>query len=290
MRTVRTVADLRAALAAARADGPVGFVPTMGALHDGHAALIRHAADTCTTVVVSVFVNPTQFDDAGDLAAYPRSGDADAALAAAAGADVLFLPDAAEVYPDGTATTVRVRGPLTETLEGAHRGTGHFDGVTTVVAALFGMVQPDRAVFGAKDAQQALVVRRMVRDLHLPVQIVVCPTVRDEDGLALSSRNARLGSADRPRALAISRALAAAADAAAAGEREPAALLAAARGPLAEAGLELDYLALVDPDTLLDVTDPITGEVLLAVAARVGGVRLIDNTVLTPIPDAAATR
>ena len=205
MRTVRTVAELRAALRPSRRDGrTIGLVPTMGSLHDGHLSLIRAAAADCDDVVVSLFVNPTQFDDAGDLAAYPRDEARDAELAAEPPAPtLLFAPPADEVYPDGFATTVAVRG-ITESLEGAHRGVGHFDGVTTVVTKLLNMVGPDVAYFGQKDAQQALVVRRLVRDLDMPVRIEVEPTVREPDGLALSSRNARLDG-HRDRALALQR-------------------------------------------------------------------------------------
>jgi pantoate--beta-alanine ligase len=290
VRQIETIRELRVALKPARRHGStVGFVPTMGALHEGHLALIRQAADESDVVAVSVFVNPTQFDEASDLDAYPRTLERDAALAAEAGADLLFAPSAAEMYPAGYATTVRVDGALTETLEGAHRGRGHFDGVTTVVAKLLTIVAPDAAYFGQKDAQQALVVRRMAADLNLPVRIAVCPTVRDADGLALSSRNVRLSPADRTRALALSRGLRAAADLLSHGERDAEALAAAAGAPLRDAGIEPEYLALVDPATLSPV-DTVDGEALMAVAARVGDVRLIDNVVLTPIPDPAATR
>lgn len=290
MRTIHSIAELRAALRPARRHGStVGLVPTMGALHDGHRSLIEQAQDESDVVVVSVFVNPTQFGDAADLQAYPRDLAADADAAAQAGAHLLFAPSVEEMYPDGFASTIRVDGPLTETLEGAHRGRSHFDGVTTVVGKLLNIAAPDAAYFGQKDAQQALVVRRMVRDLNLPVRIAVCPTVRAADGLALSSRNVHLSPADRERAVALSAGLRAAADALAAGERDAAALLAVARGPLAEASITPEYLALVAPDTLTPV-DSVTGETLLALAAGVGDTRLIDNIVLIPIPDAAATR
>ena len=210
MRTVRTVAEVRAALREARrAERVIGLVPTMGALHDGHLSLIRRARATCDDVVVSLFVNPAQFNESSDLAAYPRDEARDGALAAKAGADLLFAPELAEVYPPGFATTVHAGG-VTETLEGVHRGAGHFDGVATVVTKLLNMVGPDVAFFGQKDAQQALVIRRLVRDLDLPVRIEVCPTVREADGLALSSRNVHLRGADRERALALRDALAAA--------------------------------------------------------------------------------
>ena len=279
MRTVRTVAEVRAALRPARrAERVIGLVPTMGALHDGHLSLIRHARATCDVVVVSLFVNPAQFDQAGDLAAYPRDEARDGGLAADAGADLLFAPDLAEVYPPGFATTVHVDG-LTETLEGVHRGVGHFDGVTTVVTKLLNMVGPDVAFFGQKDAQQALVIRRLVRDLDLPVRIEVRPTVREPDGLALSSRNVHLRGADRERALALRDALAAAEASLRAGERDAAVLRAAALAAMRGHGVEPDYLELVRTDDLSPVTR-VEGEVLVAVAASIGSTRLIDNTIL----------
>jgi pantoate--beta-alanine ligase len=279
MRTVRTIADVRAELREPRrAEQVIGLVPTMGALHEGHLSLIRQARGTCDVVVVSLFVNPAQFNAAGDLAAYPRDEDRDAALAADAGADVLFAPALDEVYPPGFGTTVHV-SRLTETLEGEHRGVSHFDGVTTVVTKLLNMVGPDVAFFGQKDAQQALVVRALVRDLDLPVRIEVCPTVREPDGLALSSRNVHLRGADRERALALRDALAAAEASLGAGERDAQVLRAAALAAMRGRGVEPDYLELVRPDDLSPVTR-VDGEVLVAVAASVGSTRLIDNTIL----------
>jgi pantoate--beta-alanine ligase len=284
MRVVCTVAAVREAVREARAAGrSVGLVPTMGALHAGHEALIASARRTTDLVVVSCFVNPAQFDDARDLAAYPRSEEADAALADAAGADVFFAPPAAEVYPPGFAAQVRLSGPLVETLEGAHRGAEHFHGVTTVVTKLFTMVGPDVAFFGQKDAQQVMVVRRLVRDLDLPVRIEVVPTVREADGLALSSRNAHLRGPERERAVALRRGLEAAEAAWAAGEVDPARIAAAAREAMGGFGVEPEYLALVDPHTLAPVT-AVGGEVLVAVAARVGATRLIDNTFIGTTP------
>jgi pantoate--beta-alanine ligase len=293
MILARTAGELRTAVVEARGAGAVGFVPTMGALHAGHEALIGRARAECACVVVSVFVNPTQFDDPADLAAYPRSAERDRAIAAAAGADVLFLPGVEELYPPGDATRVIVRGPLTETLEGAHRGSRHFDGVTTVVARLLNLVLPDRAYFGAKDAQQALVVRRMAADLRLAVEIVTCPTVRDADGLALSSRNARLSPAERARALTLVRALRACAAAIEDGRlRDGPAAAADGLAALVAGGVQPEYFAAVDPETLAPA-GPLTGELLLACAARVGDVRLIDNLSLT-VPqftdEPAATR
>ncbi len=273
MITVRTVADLRAALAEPRRAGRcIGLVPTMGALHEGHLSLVRAARKRCDLVVVSLFVNPAQFNEAADLAAYPRDEDRDARLAQAQGADVLFAPPAEEVYPDGFATTVHVAG-VTETLEGAGR-PGHFDGVATVVSKLFSMARPDVAFFGRKDAQQAAMIARMVRDLDLGVEIDVRPIVREPDGLALSSRNVRLSAADRERALSLSRALRAVESAANAGA-SVAEALAAGRDELAD--VEGEYLAAVSPDTFEPAQD-FLDETLVAVAARVGEVRLIDNT------------
>jgi pantoate--beta-alanine ligase len=281
MRTVRAASDLRSVLSGERAaDRSIGLVPTMGALHEGHLSLIRRAREACEVVVVSLFVNPSQFAAGEDLDAYPRDERRDAKLAADAGTDVLFVPTSAEMYPDGFATTVEVSG-LTEILEGATRGPEHFRGVTTVVAKLFNLVGPDVAFFGRKDAQQALVVARMARDLDFPVRIEVCPTVRESDGLALSSRNAYLRPPERRRAVALHRALVAAERAVAEGERDPAAVASAARAAMEPYGIQPEYLELVSPDTLSPVAT-IDRETLLAVAARVGAARLIDNTTVRP--------
>lgn len=280
MDSCRSVSELRAALAEHRRQGrSIGLVPTMGAFHEGHLSLMRRAREACDVLVVSLFVNPAQFNEAADLDVYPRDEQRDAELAAAEGVDFLFAPDIAEVYPDGFSTSVAVRG-LTDGLEGAHRGHGHFDGVTTVVAKLLNMVGPDVAYFGQKDAQQAAVIRRMVRDLNLPVRIEVCPTVRDPDGLALSSRNVHLSPAERVQATALHRALRTVLAAVAAGERDPEAAAGAGRAELAAAGVEPEYLAVVSPDTMEPVA-VIEGDVLAAVAARVGSVRLIDNVPIT---------
>lgn len=281
MRTVRTVRELRAALEPERGAGrTIGLVPTMGAFHDGHLSLIRRARRDCEVVVVSLFVNPTQFAPSEDLDAYPRDEQRDAALAEAEGVDLLFAPPLGEVYPDGFATAVTVGG-ITEMLEGhpTRRGPSHFAGVTTVVTKLFNMASPDVAYFGQKDAQQALVLRKLVRDLDMPVRIEVCPTVRDPDGLALSSRNAYLSDAERAQALAISRALRAADAAVQAGERDADAVLRAARAELDGAGIEPEYLELRSATDLTPV-ERVNGSTLLAVAARVGRARLIDNVVL----------
>jgi pantoate--beta-alanine ligase len=282
VRTVHSVADVRAASRQARAGGgTVGLVPTMGAFHAGHTALMRAARAQCDLVVVSLFVNPTQFDDPADLAAYPRTEEADAAVAAELGVDVLWTPSAQEMYPEGAVTTVTA-GRLGAVLEGASRGPGHFAGVCTVVAKLFNAVEPDMAYFGQKDAQQVAVLRRMARDLDFATRIVVVPTVREPDGLALSSRNVRLDGDDRTRALALSQALRAAEDAIAAGERDAERVRAAALATMAPHAVEPDYLALVNPDTLEPITT-VNGRVLVAVAARVGPVRLIDNTLIEEV-------
>jgi len=281
MRVLRTVAELRTLLAAARSGGNrIGLVPTMGFFHEGHLSLMRRARTDTDVVVVSLFVNPAQFAPGEDLDAYPRDEERDRRLAEGAGVDVLFAPPLEEVYPDGFATTVTVRD-LTEMLEGdqAQRGAVHFQGVTTVVTKLFNMVGPDVAYFGQKDAQQALVIRKLVRDLDIPVRIEVCPTIRDADGLALSSRNAYLSPEERERALSLSRALRAAEAAVAGGTRDAAAVVAAARDELDRAGVEPDYLQLRSATDLSPV-ERVNGSALLAVAARVGRARLIDNAIL----------
>jgi pantoate--beta-alanine ligase len=281
METVRAVAELRAALSSARREGlTIGLVPTMGALHEGHLSLIGRAREQCDLVVVTLFVNPAQFNERSDLDRYPRRQQHDSELAAAAGADLLFAPSAEEVYPPGFATSVEVLG-LTDRLEGAVRGAEHFRGVTTVVTKLLCMAQPDVAYFGQKDAQQVVVIRRLVADLNLPVRVEVCPTVREPDGLAMSSRNALLSAAERSQARALAAALGAARAREAAGERSAAALLDAAREVFSAAGIEPEYVALVDPETL-EPCPTLARESLLAVAARIGEVRLIDNAVLQP--------
>jgi pantoate--beta-alanine ligase len=280
MIVVDSIAGLRAALAPGRRAGRrIGLVPTMGAFHEGHLSLMRHAVQACDEVVVSLFVNPSQFNDAADLAAYPRDPAADAAQAVALGVDWLFAPPVSEMYPDGFATNVSVAG-VSEPLEGAHRGPGHFGGVATVVCKLLNVVAPDVAYFGAKDAQQLAVIRRMVADLGIPAAIEGLPTVRAADGLALSSRNALLTAADRERAPALHRALEAVAAAVAAGERDPATAVAAGREQLRDAGAQLEYLQLVDPATMLELSE-LDRDALAVIAARFGSVRLIDNV---PVP------
>ena len=274
MRIVRTSAEMRAVRAELR--GTVGFVPTMGAFHGGHHALMRAARERCDHVVVSLFVNPKQFGEAADLDAYPRDEARDAAEAADLGVDVLYAPAADEVYPPGFATTVRVAG-LSDVLEGAERGPGHFAGVCTVVAKLLNVVRPQLAYFGQKDAQQVAVLRRMVRDLDLPVELQVVPTVREPDGLAMSSRNVHLTPQERERALSLSRALWTAEETISRGERDAATVTQAARAAMN--GVEPEYLALVDPDSFQPITT-VDGRVLVAVAARIGATRLIDNTIV----------
>lgn len=285
-RALRRKAELRAVLADARRAGQtIGLVPTMGYLHEGHLSLIRAAGAECDLVVMSLFVNPTQFGPGEDLDRYPRDEERDLRLAAEAGADLVFAPAVEEVYPDGLdrfATYVEVTGPLTEVLDGdrSRRGPEHFRGVTTVVAKLFNLVGPDVAYFGQKDAQQAVVIRRMVRDLDFPVRIEVMPIVREPDGLAMSSRNAYLEPADRERAAALSRALEAAERGARAGSLGMG--LEAARRELDGAGIEPEYLEARDAETLELVHALEDRPVLVAVAAQVGAARLIDNVLIQP--------
>jgi pantoate--beta-alanine ligase len=275
VKVIRTVAELRAALASA--PRPVGLVPTMGFFHDGHLSLMRAARADNATVVVSLFVNPAQFGPNEDLEAYPRDEGRDLALAAQEGVDIVFAPSVAEIYPDGFDTSVEVGG-LTEPLDGAAR-PGHFKGVTTIVTKLFNMAGPDVAYFGQKDAQQALVIQKLVRDLDMPVRVEVCPTIREPDGLALSSRNAYLSPQERQHAAALSRALRAAERTVDAGTVDAAAVIAAAKQKLDEAGIEPEYLELRQANDLTPA-ERVNGSTLLAVAARVGRARLIDNTML----------
>ena len=261
---------------------PVGLVPTMGYLHEGHLSLIRRAREECGSVVVSIFVNPLQFGPSEDLGRYPRDEERDLALARAEGVDAVFTPAPDEMYPEGFSTEVRVRG-LEDVLEGAAR-PGHFAGVATVLAKLLNVTGPDRMYMGQKDAQQAVVVRRMIFDLGFPARLVVCPTVREEDGLALSSRNVYLSPGEREAALAIPRALFAAREEARETGGTPTALAgtlreAAKRELAREAALEVEYVSADDADTLEAVTDE-SRAVLLSCAARIGATRLIDNVVV----------
>jgi pantoate--beta-alanine ligase len=276
-RVVRTRAELRAALAAT--DRPIGLVPTMGALHEGHLSLIRRARAESATVLVTIFVNPRQFNDAADFGQYPRDEAADLHLAGLAGADLVWIPAVEEVYPAGFQSTVRV-GALTEPLEGAAR-PGHFEGVTTVVAILLGLAGAERAYFGQKDAQQLLVVRRMAADLGIGTEIVACPIVREPDGLAMSSRNVRLTPEARAAAPVLRRALLAARALYEAGERDGAGLRAAMREVLSTEPLaEREYVSCADPEMLNELAR-FDGPALLSMAVRFGGVRLIDNE---PLP------
>jgi pantoate--beta-alanine ligase len=276
MLTVRTVTEVRAALAPPRRAGRrIGLVPTMGALHEGHVSLLHRARRDCDTVVMSLFVNPRQFDEAADLLAYPRDELRDRELAAAAGVDILFAPAPQIVYPEGFTTTVSVGGP-SDGLEGAHRGRGHFDGVATMVAKLLNMVGPHVAYFGQKDAQQLAVVRRLVADLDIPCEIEACPTIREPNGLAMSSRNALLSLQERTRAGALHKALESVRAAVSEGERDPEAATSPGRAIVSAAGAELEYLTLVDPETMAAL-DELDRDALAVLAARLGSVRLIDN-------------
>jgi pantoate--beta-alanine ligase len=276
-RVVRTRADLREALAAA--PRPVGLVPTMGWLHDGHRSLIERARGESSTVVVSIFVNPRQFGETTDFTLYPRNEARDLAICEAAGVDLVFAPSVDEVYPPGFDTIVSV-GAIARPLEGAAR-PGHFDGVATVVAILFALVGAERAYFGTKDAQQVRVIRRMALDLALPTEVVPCPTVREADGLAMSSRNARLTPATRAAAPVVRRALLAAKERWRAGERAADALRATMREVLAsEPAADVEYVSVADDATLAEL-DVVDGRALLSLAVRFDGVRLIDNE---PLP------
>jgi pantoate--beta-alanine ligase len=280
---LRAKGELRDALAPIRREGSsIGLVPTMGCLHEGHLSLLRAARAECDVVVMSLFVNPTQFGAGEDLDRYPRDEERDLRLAAEAGAGFVWAPPVEEVYPDGFATHVEVSGGLTDVLCGdpSRRGPEHFRGVATVVAKLFNAVQPDVAYFGQKDAQQVAVIRRMARDLDVPVRIAALPIVREPDGLAMSSRNAYLDPRARERATALSRALFAAEEVA--GAAGLAAALDAARAELRAAGVEPEYLEARDAEDLTPVAELGDRPVLIALAAPVGGARLIDNVVIQP--------
>lgn len=278
MKTVRTVAELRHHLAATRAGKDVAFVPTMGSLHEGHLALVDEAQDRGGLVVLSIFVNPLQFGPGEDYNGYPRQEATDAALAEERGVDVLFAPTVAEVYPDGELGVRVAPKKLVDRLCALSR-PGYFEGVLTVMAKLFGMVGPDVAVFGQKDWQQVTLIRRMVKDLNMPVEIAVAPTVREEDGLALSSRNASLTPPQRERALTLSRGLFAARDAFEEGVTDAERIKARTRGTMRGSDVEPEYVELVDPDTLDPLEEAVPGAVL-AIAARIGETRLIDNLIL----------
>jgi pantoate--beta-alanine ligase len=288
MQIARTIAGVRAAVAALRAQGKtdggrgacIGLVPTMGALHAGHLSLVRAARSACDAVVATIFVNPTQFGPNEDFSKYPRTFDADCELLRAEGVDVLFAPAVEEMYPPGAMTLVAVE-PIGDRLDGASR-PGHFRGVATVVAKLFHIVAPNQAFFGQKDAAQVAVLRRMVRDLDFDLELVVCPTVREADGLAMSSRNRYLSEEDRGRALVLRRTLRHIEAAIEEGELDSAQLVDRGLSVLAEEPeVRLDYLRIVDPETLEDLPG-VEGGALVAIAAQVGPARLIDNVVIPP--------
>lgn len=281
LRVCATISDMRSACRALRSAGKrLGFVPTMGALHAGHLSLVRAAKAQCDAVAVSIFVNPTQFGPKEDLAKYPRPFENDCDALEKEGVDLIFAPTVEEMYGAGETTWVTVDG-LSEKLDGRSR-PGHFRGVTTVVAKLFHIVEPDRAFFGQKDAAQVAIIRRMVRDLNFPVEIVSCPIIREPDGLAMSSRNVYLSAEERRRAPVLHRSLQEVEKAFRAGERSASKLSQAGRAVIGqEPEVRLDYFEIVDPDTL-DAVERVTGETLVAVAAFVGATRLIDNFVLEP--------
>ena len=279
MQVLDTIQSIRAAISVARkSDVGVGLVPTMGALHAGHLSLVERARAECGLVVASLFVNPTQFAPGEDFERYPRQPEQDSALFERAGVDLVFAPGVAEMYPEGESTFVDV-GELGARLDGAHR-PGHFRGVATVVSKLFHIIQPDRAFFGQKDAAQVAVLRRMVRDLNVPVEVIACPIVRDADGLALSSRNAYLSPAERSAALALPRTLQALTAEVRRGTCDRNALIKVGSEMLAQSpGVQPEYLEVVEADTLLPV-DLVRPGILIAVAAKVGKTRLIDNVVV----------
>ena len=279
MQQIGTIIGMKAACrSVSRAGKKLGLVPTMGALHEGHLSLVRESKSQCDITAVSIFVNPLQFGPSEDLATYPRALERDSALLQQSGVDLLFIPSVVEMYPPGAKTVVEV-GDLSSKLDGGSR-PGHFRGVTTVVCKLFEIVLPDRAFFGQKDAAQVAVLRKMVRDLDMDVEIVVCPIVRESDGLAMSSRNAYLNPGQRQQALVLSRSLQQVKAAFGAGERDAAKLADMGMHEVAvETGAKLDYFAIVDPDTLEPVAQATRGT-LVAVAAWVGTTRLIDNLVL----------
>jgi pantoate--beta-alanine ligase len=279
MLVLQTIADTRSACARIRLAGKtLGLVPTMGALHEGHLSLVRAAQANCDAVAVSIFVNPTQFGPKEDFTSYPRNLEEDCRTLEAAGVDLVFTPSVQEMYPSGASTFVEVAG-LSERLDGASR-PGHFRGVATVVAKLFNIFTPEHAFFGQKDAAQVAVLRKMVRDLRFPVQLDVCPTVREPDGLALSSRNQNLSEEQRRQALVLSRALMAVQQEVQRGEHDSTKLLATALHIFeGEPAVQVDYCRIVDPETLEDISNVRQGA-LVAVAARVGSTRLIDNLLL----------
>ena len=279
MLVARTVAELRATRH--EAPGPVGFVPTMGYLHQGHISLVDAARADCATVIASIFVNPTQFGPGEDFARYPRNEERDLAMLEAAGVDAVLLPPVDEIYPDGDTTRVHVDA-LADVLEGARR-PGHFVGVATVVAKLFHIIQPDRAYFGQKDAQQLAIIRRMTRDLLLPIEVVGCPIIREADGLACSSRNVYLSPDQRVQAAALSAGLRAAEAAFADGVRDAEALRHIVRERIdAQPLAAIDYVSLADASTLRELAGTVEAPALLSLAVAFGATHLLDNVTLTP--------
>jgi pantoate--beta-alanine ligase len=279
MQVVKTVDALR--VASKSLEGVIGLVPTMGALHDGHMALVYEAISACDTVIATIFVNPTQFGPNEDLSSYPRTLERDLGLLGDAGVDVVFVPDDGEMYPNGHQTSVTVK-QVSQSLEGEHR-PGHFEGVATVVAKLFNLTQPDRAYFGQKDAQQVVVIRQMVRDLNFPVLVIPVPTVRELDGLALSSRNAYLNDDERNAATVLSLALDAATSAYEGGERDVATLRAKMWDALnAEPLAKVDYVSLADARTLIELEGNVSDDlvILASLTVQIGKPRLLDNRLL----------
>ncbi len=280
MKVISRVYGIKEYVTRARREGKlIGFVPTMGWLHGGHLSLLRSAREECDVVIMSIFVNPTQFGPSEDLEKYPRDMERDKKLAEDAGADVLFAPSTGEMYPDGYATYVEVVGPLSQTMCGGAR-PGHFRGVATVVAKLFNIVEPDKSYFGQKDAQQAVIVKRMVKDLDMPLEVRVLPTVREEDGLAMSSRNSYLSEDQRRQATGLFKSLKRAEEMARGGEVSAQSIKEEMKRILLEGkSVRIDYIAIVDADSL-EALDEVRDNTLIAVAAFVGGTRLIDNTII----------
>ena len=282
MKVIRTIAEFQAAREAARPLGDLGLVPTMGYLHEGHVSLVRRARDENQVVAASIFVNPAQFGPAEDLAAYPRDFERDAEMLEAAGCDLLFCPSADEIYPPPGLDVYVVPGDIAARLEGEAR-PGHFRGVATVVLKLFNIVRPDRSYFGQKDGQQVAVIRRMARDLNVPGEIVVAPTMRETDGLAMSSRNSYLNHDERRAAAVVYRALMAAQDLHGAGERQADALRNAMNATIAQEPLVsgIDYVSVADVETLLEVEGATPAGAMVSLAVRLGPTRLLDNIILT---------
>lgn len=280
MRVMNKIDEIRCFSREAKASGKrVGFVPTMGFLHEGHLSLARQAKDRTDTVIMSIFVNPAQFGEGEDLETYPRDLERDVSLAEGEGVDAIFAPDVEEMYPPGSATFVEVRGPVTEGLCGRSR-PGHFRGVTTIVAKLFNAAEPDEAFFGQKDAQQLAVIKRMVKDLDIPVDIIACPIVREEDGLAMSSRNTYLSPRERRQALALPESLEKAKELIASGETSPGAIKKEMEKILKSGpDMKVDYVEIVDADSLEPLGD-VQKNTLIAVAAFAGRTRLIDNAII----------